>query len=184
MTPIATSPFQTKHHQQVMENASTPDQNSNDALKQIWLIKDNNEFTHELSSYIFDKSINHQKQISMIEQNIWDIAWIPTYIDGGGFCDLFYQKFNLADTVRLEKAMREMGLVRAADLFAEAIKIYCRDNSDITQEQYKNLEPFSLEPKQGELFDKIGKDFMDEMCKNSTSSYLRKYAIKNASEIG
>jgi hypothetical protein len=56
--------------------------------------------------------------------------------------------------------MREMGLHQLADWFAEARLIYCRRRTDLTEDAYDDLEPFSLDESDGRRFDEIGELFI------------------------
>jgi hypothetical protein len=132
------------------------------ALDEIWNVQDADAFAGALIDYLYDKESKRRLPLSGCEQNVRDISNLYASICIDGFNSLFYQVFSLADCHRVEAAMREMGLRQLADWFAEARLIYCRRRTDLSEEAYDNLEPFSLDGPEGLRFDEIGKLFVGD----------------------
>src|SRR5262249_17646445 len=129
-------------------------------------------------------SVQRRLPLSTTEQNVWDLDWLHTRICGEGFCDLFYQQYSLSDCARLESFMRELNLHQLADWFAEAKAIYCRRRNDLTEEEYQQLDPFSLGDTEGKRFDEIGELFIGDRSELYDIGWrIRDYANQKRSEI-
>jgi hypothetical protein len=153
-------------------------------LEEFWAVRDDNEFAFHLAHYMFAKSVHRQLPLSLTEQNIWDLEWLYIRICGEGFCDLFYQQYSLADCTRLEAFMRELNLHQLADWFAEAKAIYCRRRTGLSEEEYRQLEPFSLSDTEGKRFDEIGELFIGEHSELFDLGWrIRHYANRHRTEI-
>jgi hypothetical protein len=154
------------------------------SLEDFWAVQDDDEFAFHLAHYIFAKSVHRKLPLSTTEQNIWDLEWLYTRICGEGFCDLFYQQYSLCDCARLESFMRELKLAQLADWFSEAKAIYCRHQLDLTEDQYRQLDPFSLSDIDGKRFDEIGELFIGEGSELFDIGWrIRTYANQHRSEI-
>jgi hypothetical protein len=58
--------------------------------------------------------------------------------------------------------MREMGLHQLADWFAEALLIYCRRRTNLSEEEFAGLEPFALDEADARRFGEIGELFISD----------------------
>jgi hypothetical protein len=83
--------------------------------------------------------------------------------DTNGFCDLFYQEFSLDECKKIIYWFSCLGLHELSEKFKEALNIYCR-NKNVNSQEFKQLEPFSIEEGQGNLFDEIGRYFDTDDC--------------------
>lgn len=128
-------------------------------LDSIFAIKDPETLSEELGYFILYKGSVARRECTATEKLFLNIEQMPGYIQSGGFGDLFYQMYSLADCARIEEALREMNLAVLADLFAEAKAIYTGHREHLTEEEYQALDPFSFSEEEGERFDEIGELF-------------------------
>jgi len=129
------------------------------AFDEIWTIANKEEFAYELGKFIAHKRHARKLPLSEKEHVFGILSDMQAWIEMEGFHDLFYQAYKLSDCVLVEKTMREIGTERLAKLFAEAKHIYTRHKTDITEEEFRKLEPFDLPEGDGARFDEIAKEF-------------------------
>ena len=128
-------------------------------LDEIFAIEEPSTLSEELGYFTLYKFSIARQKLEPREDLFLKLHHMLANIWGDGFCDLFYQQYSLADCGLVEKALREMNCHVLADLFAEAKSIYLRHNKDITEEEYRLLEPFSLRGNDGARFDEIAQQF-------------------------
>jgi hypothetical protein len=163
---------------------NTSDTKPQATLEEVWALEDAGKFAGALREYLYDKERKRRIPLSVCEQNVRDICDLYSEICLDGFNTLFYQVFSLAGCQRVEIAMRDIGLRELADWFAEARLIYCRGRSDLTEEAYDSLEPFSLGGAEGRRFDEIGELFIgdgSELFK--IAAPIKAYATKHRGEF-
>jgi hypothetical protein len=145
------------------------------AFDEIWTIANKEEFAYELGKFIAHKRHARKLPLSETEHVFGILSDMQSWIEMEGFHDLFYQAYNLSDCLLVEKTMRELGTEqlanlfaeakhiylrhKLANLFAEAKHIYLRHKTDITEEEFRKLEPFDLPEGDGARFDEIAKEF-------------------------
>jgi hypothetical protein len=129
-------------------------------LNEIWAIEDADTFAGELMRYLLDKQLRGFA-LSVIEQDVYDICRIDFEACCNSFSSLYYNNvFTLADCRRVAAVMHEMGLHQLESWFTEALLIYCRGRTDLTQAEFDELEPFPLPEEQGRRFDEIARQFL------------------------
>jgi len=129
------------------------------AFDEIWTIANKEEFAYELGKFIAHKRHVRKLQLSETEHVFAILSDMQSWIEMEGFHDLFYQAYTLSDCILVEKTMQEIGTARLAKLFAEAKHIYTRHKTDITEEEFRKLEPFDLPKGDGARFDEIAEEF-------------------------
>jgi hypothetical protein len=154
-------------------------------LDSIFAIEDPETVSEELGYFILYKGSVARQQRNPTEDLFLKIEQMSGYIQSGGFGDLFYQQYSLADCVRIEEALREMQLSGLADLFAEAKAIYTGHRESLTEDEYQELDPFSLSGEEGRRFDEIGKLFeADDSGIHLLPVRLATYARQRQQEFG
>ncbi|TLD69319.1 hypothetical protein FEM03_18280 [Phragmitibacter flavus] len=120
-------------------------------MDEIFQIEEPSTLAEELGYFILYKFSIARQKLTPAEDLFLKLHHMLAEIWGQGFFDLFYQQYSLSDCVRVEQALREMGLRTLADLFVEAKAIYLRHMPD----------PFSLgnAGPDGDRFDEIAKQF-------------------------
>jgi hypothetical protein len=128
-------------------------------LDSIFAIGDPETLSGELCYFVVYKGSVARRERTPTEELFLKLVLMHAYIQSGGFCDLFYQQYSLADCGRIEEALREMELMALADLFAEAKTICTGHREHLTEEDCQELDPFSLSEEEGKRFDEIGELF-------------------------
>lgn len=137
-------------------------------LEEIFTIKDPSVLAEELRTHVLYKLSLDWRSLTETEKlfySLGDLLYLHTWME---FCDIFYQQHSLKECRSIECALREMSLSSLADLFAEALAIYCRHSTVLSEEDFKKLEPFDLSDDDGKRFDAIGQLFRPdstEICK-------------------
>lgn len=129
------------------------------SLDEIFAIEEPSTLSEELGYFTLYKSSVARQKLTTIEDIFLKLHHMLANIWGDGFCDLFYQQYSLADCCRVEQALRELNCNDLAGLFAEAKSIYLRHKTELTEEEYGELEPFSLSGHDGARFDEIAHQF-------------------------
>jgi hypothetical protein len=124
-------------------------------LNEIINIAKCNELVSEFYSYLIEKK-NSKQELNDIEEVVYLLVSMLLDIEMEGFVDLFHQLYSLKDCLVVEDNLRQFGLHKLADLFSEAKLIYINGKLDITQEEYKQINPFILDEIHGRRFDEIG----------------------------
>lgn len=148
-------------------------------IEEIINISDDTEFINQLADYILNKTDNNEG-LSKGERFIDLYIRFLAAKDMDGFGDLFYQEYSLKECEDIIYWFNELGLVEASKKFNRALEIYCNGKKDISDEEFKELDPFALEESQGKEFDTIGKFFEDEICGlYGCEDVIRKWIIDN-----
>jgi len=124
-------------------------------FEDIWTTIEPERLVYELDNYLSHKRHVRKLPLSQAERGFLLLASMQSWIEMEGFQDLFYQQYNLSDCVLVERVMREIGVERLADLFTEAKGIYVRHRTNLTEEEFKKLEPFDLPEADVARFDEI-----------------------------
>jgi len=125
------------------------------SLNEILNIAECNELVSGFYSYLVEKK-NSKQELNNVEEVVYLLVSMLLDIEMEGFVDLFHQLYSLRDCLVVEHNLRQFELYKLADLFSEAKLIYINGKLDITQEEYKQLNPFFLDEIQGRRFDEIG----------------------------
>jgi len=113
------------------------------------------DFCADLFGYLVDKRASGQS-LSQVEQVAYSLLDMGPTIQMDGFVDLFYQAYSLRECAIVEEYLRRLGLSKLADLFAEAKSLYVQGRSDITEEAYREIDPFAMTGEEGARFDELG----------------------------
>ena len=97
----------------------------------------------------------------------WLLLNMQLDIEMEGFVDLFYQFYSLKDCAVVEASLEKLGLHQLASQFAEAKNIYVEDRSDITEEEYRQVD-WTKKNERWSRFDAIG----EEILANGSELYL------------
>jgi hypothetical protein len=127
-------------------------------LSEILRLEDE-AFEGEFYGYLIDKRVADQP-LTEFEQISYLLLSMRPSIEMEGFVDLFYQLYSLQETAVVEDNLRRLGLVGLADLFAKAKNLYINGKPDITEEEYRAIDPFG-EDERWRRFDEIGNEVMD-----------------------
>ena len=92
---------------------------------------------------------------SEVEEEAYLILSMLPEAEINGFGSLFYQLYTLQQCATVENGLRKLGLVQIAALFSEAKLIYLRGRTSVTEEEYRELDPFNLDIEQARRFDQI-----------------------------
>jgi hypothetical protein len=93
------------------------------------------------------------------EEEAWLLLTMPLDIYMEGFVDLFYQLYSLRDCAIVEACLKKLDLHRLAALFAEAKALYTDGRTDLTEEEYHQIDPFG-EDDRWQRFDEIAQDVL------------------------
>ena len=124
-------------------------------FEDIWTTLDPEKLVYELDNYLSHKHHVRKLPLSQTERGFLLLASMQSWIEMEGFHDLFYQQYSLSDCVLVERVMREIGVERLADLFTEAKRIYMRHRTNLTEDDFKQLDPFDLPEPDAARFDEI-----------------------------
>lgn len=105
--------------------------------------------------------------LSSVEEEAWLLLVMLPRIEMEGFVDLFYQCYSLKDCAIVQTALRKLELNRLAQGFAEAFSIYSNGNAEITEQEYRLIDPFG-NSEHWNRFDQIG----EELLAPSSEIYL------------
>ncbi|MCM8527676.1 MAG: hypothetical protein NE327_14240 [Lentisphaeraceae bacterium] len=125
-------------------------------LEEIFAIKDKADFTDALFEYVWD--LNEPGSIGEYYLDL--VNRFDTGLNINGLSDIFYQEFSLKEINDLLHFFNEIGLLNTYSLVNEALNIYCLNRTNIGQEEYENLDPFSL--LNGERFDEIEQEINND----------------------
>jgi hypothetical protein len=125
-------------------------------VNQIFEIDSPENFIINLFHYLTIKS-NARKPFTEAERLAFLLLNFEPTIAINGFCDLFHQAYTLKECRIVESGLKMLGLIKLAELFGEAEQIYLRHNLDITDEEYKELEPFGFDETESKRLDEIEK---------------------------
>ncbi len=120
----------------------------------------NPEFCLQFYDYLIEK-INAKQPLHEFEEVSYLLLTMKLDIEMEGFIDLFYQLYSLRECRIVEENLRKFGFNRLADLFVEAKNLYIGGKSDITEEEYRDIDPFDNEDSLRSL-DEIGEQIMAE----------------------
>jgi len=129
------------------------------SLNEILSITDCNELVSEFYSYLIEKK-NSNRKLNDIEEVVYLLVSMLLDIEMEGFIDLFHQLYSLRECLVVEQNLRQFGLHKLADLFSEAKSIYIKGKFDITQEEYEQIDPFTLDEMQSRRFEEIGETIL------------------------
>ena len=128
-------------------------------FNEIWTISNKDDFAYELSKFIGHKWHARNAPLSETERAFALVSDMQSWIEMEGFQGLFYQQYTLSDCVLVERTMREVGVDRLADLFAEAKLIYMQRKTNLTEEEFRALDPFDIPEPDGGRFNEIADQF-------------------------
>jgi hypothetical protein len=136
----------------------------------------------ELDTFVGDKKFAG-KPLHPVETVVYLLVSMLPRIEMDGFIDLFHQAYSLDECAIVEDSLREFGLYRLADLFAEAKQIFIGGRMNITQAEYEEIDPFQDDEK-WKRFDEIG----DQVLAPDSEIYqfvepLCRYIRENAAEL-
>jgi hypothetical protein len=96
-----------------------------------------------------------------VEQEAWLLLTMLLDIEMEGFVDIFYQLYSLRDCAIVQAGLEKLGLNHLSRLFAEAFSIYVGGKAAITEEEYRQIQPFD---RSGPWlrFDAIGEEVLSE----------------------
>jgi hypothetical protein len=137
----------------------------------------------ELYGFIIQKKIDCQP-LHPVETVIYLMMVMRDDMAMEGFIDLFHQLYSLEECRIVEDKLREFGLYRLADLFAEAKHLFIEGRTEITQSEYEEIDPFQYDDSWRERFDAIG----DQVIAPDSEIYqlaepLCRYVRANAAEL-
>ena len=131
------------------------------SLKDILDLNEPLDFCTKFYQYLIDKRIN-DKPLNEAEEVAFMLLRMESSIYINGFVDLFYQQYSLRECIIVEEFLKNLGLDKLASLFNEAKMIYIRGQEGITEQAYKDINPFEMGEEQGDRFNEIGEIVLAE----------------------
>ncbi|MEP6895306.1 MAG: DUF4375 domain-containing protein [Chloroflexota bacterium] len=125
-------------------------------ISQIFEIDNPENFIINLFHYLTIKSNAGESFTESERLSFLLLSFEPT-IAINGFIDLFHQAYTFDECRIVESGLKTLGLIKLAELFSEAKQIYLRHKLNITDEEYKELEPFGFDKKESKRLDEIEK---------------------------
>jgi hypothetical protein len=95
------------------------------------------------------------ESVNEFEEVVYLLVNILLITEMEGFIDLFYQAFSLRQCRVVARSLDELGLDKLAALFTEALNIYLNGRSNISEEEFKAINPFEMRQECGQRFDEI-----------------------------
>src|SRR5689334_6753007 len=129
------------------------------SMREILEIEDCNKLVAEFFFFLEDKK-NSRAVFNDLEWSTWLLLNLLPGMEMEGIEDLFHQLYSLEECELVEKYLRQLQLDELADLFGEAKSIYIGHRSQITQAEYRQIDPFALEESQLHRLEEIGKTIL------------------------
>ena len=126
------------------------------SLNEILEINDCNELVSEFYFFVSDKK-SFKLELNKIEEVAYLLLSMLPSIEMDSILDLFHQLYSLDECVVVEKSLRQFELNKLADLFNEAKSIFINNKSNITQEEYKQIDLGTINENQDRRLDEISK---------------------------
>jgi hypothetical protein len=116
------------------------------------------EFQLAFYDYLVAKR-SRREPLTAVETEGWLLLTMLPHIEMEGFVDLFCQLYTLEECGIVKAALDKLRLRRLASLFAEAFSIYTSGRPDITEEEYRAVDPFGDGP-EWRRFDQIDTEIL------------------------
>jgi hypothetical protein len=123
-------------------------------IGEILSLPDCGKMVNEYYDYIA-KKLGDGEPLNEIEEIVYLLVNTLLISEMEGFVDIFYQAFSLRQCRIVAKSLNELGLYKLAGLFAEALDIYLNGQSDISEEEFRAINPFAMNQEHGQRFDEI-----------------------------
>jgi hypothetical protein len=124
------------------------------------LVLDCPDLVNELYEFVSEKHRTGQTLLPIEEETYLALSMLAD-IEMEGFVDLFHQFYTLRETDVVEGFLQKLELKRLAKLFAEARSIFTNSRVELTEEEYKEINPFDHDAR-WQRFDKIGNEILAE----------------------
>ena len=150
-------------------------------LDEIWEITQTKDFNYELTRFLWRKRDSQTSILSQIEHAFELLSSMGWWIATQGFQDLFFQQYTLSDCALVEHTLREIRAIELADLFGEAKQIYLRHKTDLSEEEFQDLNPFDFLEPDGSRFDEIADIVSDGVLlefEEGLAAYARKHHME------
>src|SRR5207237_1086703 len=123
-----------------------------------------NDFGIAFYDYLSAKTGNDER-LNSVEHEAWLLMTMLLDIEMEGFEDLFYQFYSLEECRIVETTLKKLELHKLACLFAEAKTLYIGGRTDITEDEYRAIDPWTntLGKNDGwSRFEAIGEEILAE----------------------
>lgn len=130
---------------------------ANNPLQEI-LMLDCSDLEVELYKYVAVKRSAGQL-LHPIEEEVYLVISLLLDIEMEGFVDLFHQLYSWRECSVVEATLQKLRLHKLADRFVEARLIYSNGRDDLTEEEYRAINPFDNDVR-WQRFDEIGKEIL------------------------
>ena len=118
------------------------------------------ELITELYGFVSEKRRTGQALLAIEEETYLALSMLLD-IEMEGFVDLFHQLYTLRETYIVESMLHKLELKRLAELFSEARSIFTDGKVELTEEEYKEINPFGHDVR-WQRFDEIGNEILAE----------------------